>query len=466
MNDARRAKALALLVALAFFMENLDGTVLTTALKGMAHTFHTDAVALNIGITAYLLALAVFVPMSGWVADRYGARSVFAGALLGFTVASVLCGLSRTLPEFVLARVAQGVAGAMMVPVGRLVVLRNTPKPQLVDAISTIVWPGLVAPVLGLPLGGLIVDHASWRWIFFLNVPLALVALALALRIVPDLREEARRPFDWAGFWLVGLACLLLTVGLDRFALRPVPWAQVFLLTTAGALFGMWAVRHLRTAPHPLLSLDALAISTFAAVLRGGSLSRCAIGAMPFLLALLFQIGFGRSAGQTGLLVLWTFAGNLAMKTVTTRILRSFGFHSVLLVNGLAAVLTLLAVCLLTPTTPYAAVAAILFLGGMARSMQFTALNTLGFADVPQEGMSAASTLSSTVGGLTFGIGIAFAAVALRLAGHLHRTVGSDPSLSDFRLALLFVAVLALASLWDTFRLPRDAGRAVSGHAA
>ena len=463
MRPFDRSRALVFLVAGAFFMENLDGTVLTTALPGMARAFGTDAVALNVGITAYLLALAVFVPMSGWIADRYGARTVFAAALAGFTLASVLCGLSGNVSEFVLARVLQGVAGAMMVPVGRLVVLRNTPKDGLVDAISTIVWPGLVAPVLGPPLGGLITTYASWRLIFFLNVPLGLAALALALRLVPDTREDDSRPFDWWGFALLGLACGLLTTGLDRVAARPVPWAQIAGLLLVGVGLTVAAVRHLRTCPHPLLRLDALRVPTFLAALRGGSMARCAIGAMPFLLALLFQVGFGLTAAGAGLLVLWTFAGNLAMKTVTSRVLRRFGFRKALLANGLGAVLAILAVIPLTPATPYAVVAATLFVGGMTRSMQFTAVNTLSFADVRDREMGAASTLSSTIVGLVFGLGVAFAAVALRFAVIVHRNPGPNPSLADFRLALLLVAALCALSLWDFFRLPRDAGEAIVG---
>ena len=466
MTDARRATALALLVAGAFFMENLDGTVITTALHAMARSFGTDAVALNIGITAYLLALSVFVPMSGWITDRFGSRAVFAAAVAVFTFSSVLCGLAGSVPQFVLARVAQGVGGAMMVPVGRLVVLRATPKAGLVNAISTIVWPGLVAPVLGPPLGGWITDAFGWRWIFYLNLPLGLVAFWLALRLVPDAREVERPPFDTQGFALVGLACLFLTMGLDRFADRPVPWAQTVAMLLAGGALAVLAVRHLRRAPHPLLRLAALRIPTFAATFWGGSLARCAIGAMPFLLALFFQIGFGRSASEAGLLILWVFAGNLTMKTATTYVLRRVGFHRALLVNGLVAVLSILACALLNPSTPYPLVAAVLFVGGMNRSMQFTAISTLSFADVPREEMSAASTLASTVTGLTFGFGVAFAAVALRFAGFLHHTVGADPSLADFRLAFVLVALVALLSLVDPYRLPRDAGQEVSGHRA
>ena len=466
MTEARRATALALLVAGAFFMENLDGTVITTALPHMARSFGTSVVGLSVGITAYLLALAVFVPMSGWIADRHGARTTFASAIAVFVVASVFCGLAHGVAEFTLARVVQGVGGAMMVPVGRLVVLRNTEKRDLVRAIATITWPGLVAPILGPPVGGFITDNASWRWIFFLNVPLGLVALLLALRMVPNVREEARPPFDWPGFGLVGGACLALTVGLERVTTpgaRPIESVGLLLL---GLAFGALAVRHLRRAPHPLVRFDALRIPTYAVTIWGASFFRCAIGATPFLLPLLFQVGFGLTATQSGLLVLWVFAGNLAMKPATTRVLRALGFRTTLLLNGLLVALTLVAVAALSPDTPYPLIAAVLFAGGLFRSMQFTALNTLGFADVPPETMSGANVLANTVGGLTFGAGAAVGAIALHLAAYVHRTPGAAPSLVDFRVAFALVGLLAFVSLFDAVRLPRDAGREVSGQRA
>jgi EmrB/QacA subfamily drug resistance transporter len=455
MTDARRTAALAYLVAGSFFMENLDGTVITTAIPQMARSFHSDVVGLNVGITAYLLALAVFVPMSGWLADRFGARNIFASAIAIFTVSSIFCGVSQTLPEFTLARVIQGMGGAMMVPVGRLVVLRNTEKRDLVKAISTIVWPGLVAPVLGPPLGGFITDHATWRWIFFLNIPLGLIALTIALRIVPNLKTEERTPFDWAGFVLVGLACTFLTLGLDKLSLG---------LFAVGIVFGIAAIYYLRRAVHPLMRFEALKIQTFALTLWGGSLARAAIGGMPFLLALYLQVGFGLTAYESGKLVLWVFAGNLTMKTMTTAMLRRFGFQRTLQVNGFLATASIGSIAFLAPDTPYPLMAALLFAGGLFRSMQFTALNTLGFADVPPEQMSAATTLSSTIGGLTFGAGVAFGAFALQIGRWLHATKTVDPSLADFRFAFGLVALMALGSLWDSFKLPGDAGQEVSGH--
>jgi EmrB/QacA subfamily drug resistance transporter len=466
MTDARKTAALAFLVAGAFFMENLDGTVIANALPQMARSLRTDVVGLNVGITAYLLALSVFVPMSGWVADRFGARTVFASAIAVFTLSSVLCGFAGSLAAFTGFRVIQGLGGAMMVPIGRLVVLRNTEKRDLVRAIATITWPGLVAPILGPPVGGFIVEHATWRWIFFLNVPLGIVAFALALWLVPNLREPERTPFDWTGFLLVGLACTLIMVGLGRVEGGQIPWVLVGGLIAAGLGLGTLAVRYLRRAEHPLVPLGALRIQTFALTIYSASFFRCAIGATPFLLPLLFQVGFGLSPTRSGLLVLWVFAGNLAMKPATTGILKLLGFRTTLLLNGLLATLALLAVVLLTPATPYPIVAFVLFTGGLFRSMQFTALGTIGFADVPAEEMSGANSLATTVGGLTFGLGVATGAIGLRLGAWLNHNRSDVPTLPDFRVAFIAVAALVLLSLYDSLRLPHDAGREVSGHKA
>jgi len=434
-------------------MENLDGTVITTALPQIARSFGTDPVGLNIGITAYLLAMAVFVPLSGWIADRVGARTTFASAIVVFILSSVLCGVANGVATFTAARIVQGIGGAMMVPVGRLVVLRNTEKRDLVRAISTIVWPGLVAPVLGPPLGGFITDHASWRWIFFINVPLGLIALFFAFRIVPNLREVARRPFDATGFLLVGLACVLLTVGFDG-----LQWP----LALGGVAFGGIAALHLRRAVHPLVALDALRVPTFAYAHGPSLLARCAIGAVPFLLALFFTVGFGLGSFAAGSLLLWVFAGNLSMKTITSAVLHRFGFRRTLLANGFVASLTILLLALLTPSTPVPSIAAVLFVGGMCRSMQFTALNTLGYADVPPETMGGANTLSSMINGLTFGAGPAFGALALSVAARFHGHAGT-PRIPDFQIAFGLASLMVLATLPATLRLPRDAGKAVTG---
>ncbi|HEV7814838.1 MAG TPA: MFS transporter, partial [Janthinobacterium sp.] len=411
--DKRHGTWLALLVAGAFFMENLDGTVITTAVPDMARTFGVAPLDLNTGVSAYLLTLGVFIPISGWVAERFGARRVFAAALAIFTLASVLCGMAQGLGEFVALRFLQGIGGAMMVPVGRLVVLHNTPKERLISVIATLTWPALVAPVLGPPVGGFITSYASWRWIFYLNLPLGAIAFFVALWLIPKHSATQRRPFDWPGFVLSGTALFSLTWAAELMGRASVSWSQAGAFFAAGLILLALVGRHLRRAAHPLVDLSALQIPTFSVTILGGSLFRMAIGAIPFLLPLMFQVGFGLDAFHSGLLVIAVFAGNLLMKPATTGILRRFGFKPVLLVNGIINVAALMACSLLTPATPIWLICLLLFIGGLSRSMQFTAYNTIAFADIPQPRMAAANTLFSTAFQVALGLGIAVGAVAV-----------------------------------------------------
>ena len=455
-----RARAVALVVAGAFFMEFLDGTVIATALPAMAQDFGRPVVTLSVGISAYLLALAVFIPLSGWVADRLGTRDVFTAAIAVFTGASMLCGLCDGLWSFVAARVLQGLGGAMMVPVGRLAVLRTTEKAALVGAIALLTWPALAAPVLGPPVGGLLTTYASWRWIFYLNVPLGLLAIALSLTLMPNLREAVRRPFDRVGFVLSGLSLSLFMEGLELASGDGPAWLAPLLLL-AGVALGAAAVRHGRRTPQPLLDLGVMRIAAFRAVVTGGTVFRVTINTVPFLLPLLFQVGFGLDAFQSGMLVLATFLGNIGMKPFTGWIMRRWGFRDSALGAGLLASLTMLACALLTPATPLAILLPVLFVSGLTRSMQFTVLNTLSFADIPPPRMSGASTLASVVQQMATGMGVAVGAAVLHLVAARH---GGPPVLADFHLVFVLVAVLMLAGLPPFGRLPRGVGAEVSGH--
>ncbi|MBB5190188.1 EmrB/QacA subfamily drug resistance transporter [Silvimonas terrae] len=451
----------ALLVAASFFMENLDATVITTALPQMAQSFGIAPARLSAGLSAYMLALAVFIPLSGWLADRFGPRRVFGAAILLFTLASLLCGLCTSLAQFVMARVLQGLGGAMMVPVGRLVVLRNTRPHELVRAIATITWPGLVAPVIGPPVGGLITTWLSWHWIFLLNVPLGLIALVFALKLVPP-GGAGQRPFDLWGFISSGIGCSALMMGLDAASHQPLDialTAGLLLLGVAALAVTAW---HMLRASHPLVDLTALRIPTFAVTVVGGSLFRIAIGSAPFLLPLMFQLAFGWSAVTSGFLVLALFAGNLAMKPGTTWIMRRLGFRTVMVGNGLLVVVGFALCATFTPTSPLWLICLVLFFCGLCRSMQFTALNTIGFADVPQPRMTGAATLFSVLQQMNSGMGIALGAVALRLT---QTWLGdTTPSVLAFRLSFALIAVVALLAVIDSVRLAPDAGAAVSGH--
>jgi EmrB/QacA subfamily drug resistance transporter len=461
---ARNPIFVSLLVASAFFMENLDGTVIATALPQMAQSFGTNAVDLNTGMTAYMLTLAVFIPVSGWVADRLGARTVFGGAITVFTLASVLCGLSSGVWEFTAARILQGIGGAMMVPVGRLVVLRTTAKEDLMRAVAYITWPGLVAPIIGPPLGGFITTYASWRWIFFLNVPLGIAGFILTCLWVANRRDEKLRIFDWLGFLLSGTACTSLMYGLELIGHETQTRSRALFYLAGSLVLGAFAVWHSQRHSHPLIDLTSLHIKTFAVSIRGGSLFRISISVAPFLLPLMFQFGFGLSAFQSGLLVLAVFAGNLGMKTVTTPVLRHFGFRTVLIVNGIITGFSILACGLLTPQTPRTIILAVLFISGLCRSMQFTSLTTLAFSDIPSSHMSAATTFSSMVTQMTGGMGVAVGAIALRLAALFRGEAGTTPTLPDFRIAFLLVSLLAFAAVIDCFTLASSAGAQVSGH--
>jgi EmrB/QacA subfamily drug resistance transporter len=459
------SSAVALLVAGAFFMENLDGTVIVTALPQMAKSFGVHALDLNIGVSAYLLTLAVLIPASGWLADRFGTRTVFASAIVIFTGASILCGLCHTLGSFTLARILQGIGGAMMVPVGRLAVLRTAKKHELIGAIATITWPGLAAPVLGPPLGGLITTYASWHWIFFLNVPLGLAALVWTLRLIPKERPQTPRPFDGAGFLLTGSACFALVYGLDLISRQPVAWLATSLLLGGAVGVGALAAFHATREKHPLVDFRSLRIRSYAVTIWGGSMFRIAISAVPFLLPLLFQVGFGLNPFASGLLVLAVFAGNLVMKPMTTPILRRYPFRATLLVNGGLNAACIFGCALLTPATPVLVIAALLFASGLTRSMQFTALNTLAFADVPENWMSGANTLFNMVQQLGMAMGIALGAVALRIAGLLlpgagPAAAGSIP-LTHFHAAFVIVGVLALLEVIDVIGLEPGAGSGV-----
>ena len=445
-------------------MENLDGTVIATALPQMGKSFHVNPVDLNIGMTAYLLMLAVFIPISGWVADRIGARTVFASAIVVFTVSSILCGFSQGMWEFTAARVIQGIGGAMMVPVGRLVVLRTTEKHNLMEAIAYITWPGLVAPVVGPPLGGFITTYASWHWIFFLNVPLGLIGLGLTFVLIENLKEDHKKPFDWIGFGLSSTASVTIMYGLELIGREGSSWVASAVFMALGGILAALSVVHFRRATSPLLNIDLLKIKTFAITVMGGSLFRISISVSPFLLPLMFQVGFGLNAFQAGLLMLGLFGGNLGMKSLTTQVLRRFGFRSVLIVNGLLTAILMLACAAIFPQTSRVAITAILFVNGMCRSMQFTCLSTLAFADVPKSDLSSATSFFSMMTQLTMGMGVAAGAIALRLAGMLTGNLRGTPTTKEFHIAFVFVAIVAALATIDCFELKPDAGAVVSRH--
>jgi len=454
-------RGLTLLVAGTFFMENLDGTILTTAAPPIADALGVDSADVGVAITTYLLTLAVLIPLSGWLTQRLGARVVFPAAIAIFTLASVLCALSTTLPMLVAMRVLQGVGGAMMVPVGRLTVLRVTEKHELIKAIAWLTWPALAAPVIAPLVGGVIVSTLSWHWIFLINVPLGVIAFIAALRLVPRGRIEAPGRLDWPGLVLTcgGLGAL---VWLGTLLSESVPaWGQIIVFAVAGVALTSAAVWHLSRARQPLLDLSALRVSTFRVTHSGGSLFRLTVNAVPFLLPLLFQDAFGWSPVVSGALVLFVFVGNLAIKPATTPLLVRFGFRPVLVFSTFGVALSMAGVVLLTPGTPVVLIAALLVFGGAMRSIGFTAYNTIAFADIPQSRMTAANTLSSTMQQVAAGFGVTIGALALRGGQLLPGSGGSagpTGTVLPYQVAFLVIAVLTLIATAESLAIDKSAG--------
>ena len=465
MSSSRSPIFVTSLIAGAFFMENLDGTIIATALPQMARSFHIGAVNLNIGMTAYLLTLAVFIPVSGWVADRFGSRTVFASAIALFTLASLLCGICHTLTQFTLARILQGIGGAMMVPVGRLIVLRNTPKHQLTQAIAYITWPGLSALVLGPPLGGFITTYFSWHWIFFLNLPLGIAALILTMLWVENLRLEDKHPFDWLTFLLAGSASCGALYAMEKLGADDTPPLRALIVLALSALSGALAIHLARSRrTTSFIDLDSLRLKTFALNFQGGFCFRVAVSVLPFLLPLMFQIAFGRNAFTSGLYLLALFAGDLSMKSIIIPILRRFGFRRLLIINGVICACSFALCAVLTPATPVFLLLTILFFHGACRSIEFTCMSTLAYAEITPAAMSRANSFFSTIVQLGGALGVAVGAITLRLVAHAHGHSAAVPQLRDFHLAILLMAVLSLGPVFSALRLPRDAGGETSGH--
>ena len=462
-DSARQSRRVALIVAVAFFMQLLDSTIISTSLPQMGQSFGVAAVAMSIGITAYMLTMAVFVPLSAWLADRFGARNIFLVAIALFTLASIACGFSQSLTEFVAARIVQGLGSALMTPVGRILVLRNAEKSELLNATALITWPALFAPVVGPVLGGFITTYLSWHWNFFINAPLGLAGLALVARFVPGDRESEAKPFDWPGFFLTSLGLAVMLYGLERLAHPEDGLLPTIASIGIGIVIGWFAVRHLLRTQHPLLDLSAFKVLTFAiSTLAAGTVFRVAINATPFLLPLLFQVGFGLRPVDAGLLVLAYFLGNLGMKTVTTPTLRCFGFRTVMVVNGAIASLAIMACGVISPQTPLALTVALMLVAGLTRSMQFTALNTLAFADIGAPQRSSAATLSSMLQQMAMLFGVAIAAAILNLSQIVRGE--AVPDLADFRITFVAIGLLGLAAAMRFLVLPANAGTEVSGH--
>jgi len=460
----RSAVLTALIIATALFMENMDGTVISTSLPAIARDLHQDPIVLKLALTSYMLTLAVFIPASGWVADRFGARTVFCSAIVVFTLGSILCGASNTLSTLIAARVFQGLGGAMMVPVGRLVLLRSVEKSDLVNALAYLTVPALIGPVAGPPLGGFITTYFHWRWIFWINVPIGVLGVLLSLRFIANLREEEVTRFDFKGFVLSGLGLLGLISGLSLIGRGMAPYWEVAAMIVVSLTLLAAYVRHAGENEDAILDLRLLGIPTFFAGVVGGLIFRVGLGALPFLLPLLLQIGFGLTPFESGSLTFATAAGALLMKFSASTALRWMGFRTVLIVNGLISGAFMASYALFTPSTPHWLIFVALLSGGFFRSLVFTALNAISYADIDPPRMSRATSFASVSQQMSGAVGVAVAAVCIQL---IQFTLDDQTLYArDLSIAFLLVAIISSLSTVIFVRLAPNAGAAVSGKMA
>lgn len=455
-------RVLTLVVASALFMESLVSTVIATSLAAMAADLQVDPVTLKLAFTAYYVALAIFIPISGWCADRWGAKTVFAASIAVFTLSSVGCALAWNLHSLIAGRFCQGLGGAMMLPVGRLILLRVIPKREMVSAMAWLSIPALMAPILGPPVGGFITTYYHWRGIFWLNVPVGLIGLALAWRLVPQVKADQLRPLDWIGFALTGLGLSLAIFGFTLAGNRAGGgWPALAMMGGGAALLALY-LRHARRVAHPIIDLQLLRIASFRITLLAGALFRLSVGAIPFLLPLMLQLGFGMSAFASGTLTFASAVGAVTMKLTASPILRRFGFRRVLEINAYISSALLAAMALFTAQTPHALIIGVLLAGGFFRSLQFTSLNTLGYADIEPAQLSQATSFVAVVQQLSLAAGVAVAAMLLDAS----RAADARSLLlaQDFSRAIIAISVISLASVLMFRRLAPDAGAEVSGH--
>lgn len=456
-----RPKLTALIVACALFMENLDGTIIATALPQIAQSLGTSPIRLSLAITSYMLSLAVLIPVSGWFADRYGARRVFRAAILVFTCGSLLCAMSDSLWQLTAARIVQGLGGALMVPVGRLVLLRSVEKSELVQAMAYLTVPALIGPVIGPPIGGFIVTFWSWRWIFLLNLPIGLIGFWLVTRFIEDAREPDPPPLDIVGAVLSAIGLSGLMLGFEILGRDGEDTAVALALLAAGAAGAAAFLWHARRHPNPVLDFTLMRIPTFAIAVGGAFVFRVGIGALPFLLPLMLQLGFGLSAAGAGLVVTATALGSLAMKPVAPLVLRRFGYRASLIVVGLVSTAGYAVCAAFRPDWPIGVIFAILLLCGFFMSFQFTAYNTVAYDEISPDEMSSANSFYTTFQQLMLSLGICVGALALH--GAMLARDHDHPELGDFSVAFLVVTGISLfATIWNA-RFSRSAGEELRG---
>ena len=451
-----------LIVACALFMQNLDSTALATALPAIAESLHETPLRLHLVITSFMLSLAAFLPVSGWVADRFGARTIFRLAIVIFTMASVACGLTDSFEMLLLARVVQGAGGALMVPVGRLILVRSVAKSELISAMALMGMPALIGPIIGPLLAGILVTYASWRWIFWVNVPIGVLGIILVTIFIEDVRENDVKRFDWRGFALSSLGLCGTLFGLDALTTHHKADPIAIAALVSGLIALVLYVFHARRVDNPILDLKLLKFPTFRVSVTGGSLFRIGVGAVPFLLPLMMQQGFGYSPIESGAITFVSAAGSFGMRTMARQVLRRFGFRKVLVWNTVIASAFMLVYGLFDLDSSHAFMMAVIFMGGVFRSLQFTALNTIAFAEVEGPLMSQATSFSQMAQRLSLSLGVAVSAFVLFLVGgdSVHMPVHA------FAIAFVVVGVLSSVSLFSFVKLTEGAGDEIAGRQA
>jgi EmrB/QacA subfamily drug resistance transporter len=450
-----------LIVGCAFFMEGLDSTMIAVAIPAMAESLGEPALRLNLVISAYLLSLAVFIPVSGWIADRFGARRVFCAAVLIFAGGSALCGLTDNLPTLIAMRVVQGFGGAMMTPVGRLVLLRSFPRAALVSAMNWMTIPSMIGPMVGPIIGGVLTDYASWRWIFFLNIPIGVLGGALALWFFKDFRAPAPARFDLVGFAIAGMALFLLELAIENIGHPVLPTALGIAFFPLAGVMALAYWHHARHSPAPVLDLGLLGIKTFKIGTVVGGLCRIGLDATPFLLPLMFQVGFGLSATEAGLLTFSSMFGAMAVRSMSRPLLRLTGFRRALVGGAVLSGVVTAGFALLSGATPHWIVVGLVFLSGCVRSIQYLALNTISYADVPSAMLSRATGFGGVAQQLARGFGVAIGAALLAAV-----SAGGPVSTGHFRIAFVLIGLLPLLSALGFMQLSPGDGAEVSGHRA
>ena len=457
-------RILPLVFASALFMENMDSTVIATSLPAIAAELGTNPVALKLAFTTYLLSLTVFLPISSWMADRFGARTVFRAAVAIFTLASLACGLAQSLEWLVVARAVQGFGGALMVPVGRIVMLRTVPKSEYVNAMAWLTVPALIGPMVGPPIGGFITTYFHWRWIFLMNLPFGILGMALATWLMPNMKDENIAPLDVKGFVLSGLGLSLTVFGMTELGQGIFPVQIILAMISVGAILIWIYVRHAARITNPILDLSMLRVQTLRVSILGGMFFRVSASAVPFLLPLMLQLGFGFSAFQSGSITCASALGAATMKLFAAQSLKRWGYRQLLMVNGIAASVMMALNGLFYASMPFVLMLIILWLGGLLRSMQFTSLNSIAYADISSEDIGRANGLYTVVQQLSMALGVAVAALTLEASQFLR---GSENLVSsDFAVAFFVVAAVGLISTIFYRRLSTSAGANLSGHLA